>query len=150
MRMLVSWDGSGHALGALRDVMPLFRERSVELAEIVLVTWPARDIARWSDIYERQIVSDDLHRAAAEVTGEEVQLLEEIIRPIARKVTSSTADGPYVAVMTAAIERTNADLVLIMLGTHDASGVIAQTMQAWAQNASIPTLVLRPPATHAS
>lgn len=46
MRMLVSWDGSGHALAALRDVMPLFRERSVEHVEIVLVTWPARDIAR--------------------------------------------------------------------------------------------------------
>jgi hypothetical protein len=146
MRMLVSWDGSGHALGALRDVMPLFRERSVELAEIVLITWPARDIPRWSDIYERQIVADDLHRAAAEVTGEEVQLLEEIIRPIARRVTSSTADGPYVEIMTAAIERTNADLVLLLLGTHDASGVIAQTMQTWAQSASIPTLVLRPPA----
>src|SRR5471030_3141471 len=99
MRMLVSWDGSGHALGALRNVMRLFRERSVEHAEIVLVTWPARDIARWSDIYERQIVTDDLHRAAAEVTADEVQLLEEIIRPIARSVTSSSADGPYLDIM---------------------------------------------------
>jgi len=147
MRMLVCWDGSGHALGALRDVMPLFREQAVELAEILLVTWPARDIARWSDIYERQIVTDDLHRAAAEVTAEEMQLLEEIIRPIARRVTSSMADGPYIEIMTAAIERTNADLVLILIGTHDASGIIAQTMQEWAQSASIPTLVLRPPVT---
>jgi len=144
MRMVVTWDGSGHALEALRNVVGLFREQSVEHIEIVLAIWPPRDIAMWSDIQQQQILSDDLHRAAAEVGADEVQRLEEILRPITRAISSSTANGHISDIVVATIARTHADFLFVLAGTHDASGVIQETMRSIVAQSKIPTLILRP------
>ena len=146
MRMIVSWDGSGHALGALRSVVGLFREQSVEHVEVVLRIWPPNDIARWSDIRQQQLVADDLHRAAAEVAANEVQLLEAVLSRIAQTIGSATPDGPFVAAIADAIERTRADLLFVLAGAHDASGTIEEAMRSVVEQSKIPTLILRSPA----
>ena len=98
--MIVSWDGSGHALAALKDVIGLFRDQAVEHVEVVITVWPPRDVAMWTDIQQQQFVSDDLHAAAAQVATANIKLLEETLRPIARTMSSSTTNGVF-AVMIA-------------------------------------------------
>jgi hypothetical protein len=146
MRMIVSWDGSGHALKALRGIVGLFREGAVEHIEIILTVWPPRDVALWSDINERAVLADDLHRAAAEVAAADVRELEDLLRPIARSITSSTTDGHFAEVIGPAIERTRSDLLFVLAGTHDEHHVIAETLQSVVAESRIPTWLLRPPA----
>jgi hypothetical protein len=147
MRMMVSWDGSGHALQALRDTVGLFRERSVEHVEILLTVWPARDVPMWSDIQQRQFVADDLHAAAAEVATENLHTLEEILRPISQSIASSTTNGPFDEIIAGAVARTKADLLFVIVGTHDRHGAIAETMRKVVAESKIPTWILRPPGT---
>src|ERR1019366_8549811 len=109
--MIVSWDGSGHALGALRGVIGLFREQAVEHIEIVLTVWPPRDIAMWSDIQERQFIADDLHSAAAQVAAENLHELESIFRRLSPSIRSSTTNGPFAEIIVNAIARSRADLL---------------------------------------
>jgi hypothetical protein len=146
MRIVVSWDGSGHAIGVLRSVVALMRDQSVEHVEIVVSVWPQRDIARWADIHERQVISDDLHRAAAEEAQVEVKELEEILRPIAQSIVSTEPAGPYLDVLFAAVERTKADLLLVVAGAHDPSHVIEKTTLEIVAQSKVPTWILRPPA----
>jgi hypothetical protein len=146
VRIIVSWDGSGHALDALRDLVGLFRRQAVEHVEIVLTIWPAREIAMWSDIQSRQLETDDLHRAAAEIAADDARRLEDILRPIAAGIASSTTDGPFEQVIVEAISRVRADLLLVLAGTHDPSNIIRETLRAVQARAGIPMLVLRPAA----
>jgi hypothetical protein len=147
MRMMVSWDGSGHALRALRDMVGLFRAGSVEHVEILITVWPPRDIAMWSDIQQRQFISDDLHAAAAQVATENLHLLEDILRPISQSIASSTTNGPFEKIIAATIARTNADLLFVIAGTHDRNNAIAESMRTVVAESKIPTWILRPPGT---
>ncbi len=146
MRIIVSWDGSGHAIGTLRSVIGLFGEAAAEHIEIVLTVWPPRDIALWSDIQERQLLSDDLHRAAALVAAEDLHELEDLLRPLAKSIAASTTNGPFPEIIAAAVARTRADLLFIIAGTHDAHNVLQEGLRAVVAASTIPTLVLRPPA----
>jgi hypothetical protein len=148
MRIVVSWDGSGHAIGVLRSLVTLIREQSVEHIEVVVSVWPARDIARWTDIAERQFVADDLHRAAAEEADIEVARLEEVLRPIAQSIVSTKPVGAYLDVLFAAVERTKADLLLVVAGAHDPSHVIESTLPEVIARSKVPTCILRPPASN--
>jgi hypothetical protein len=150
MRMIVSWDGSGHAMEALRSVIGLFRDRSVEHVEIILTVWPPRDIALWADIQEQQFVSQDLHTAAAQVASDDVHRLEELFRPIARSIATSTTDGPFADVIDAAIERTKADMLFVIAGARDPHNPVQETMRAVVIDSKIPTWILRPPGIKAT
>lgn len=101
----------------------------------------------WSDIQQRQFVADDLHAAAAQVAAENLHLLEEILRPLSQSIASSTTNGPFAEIIAGAIERTHADLLFVIAGTHDRHGEIAETMRRVVTESKIPTWILRPPGT---
>jgi predicted anti-sigma-YlaC factor YlaD len=142
--MVVSWDGSGHALAALQSVVGLFRDRIVEHIEIVIGVWPARDTAMWSDIQEEQFASDDLHQAAATVVAAKIALLEDALRPIAQTIASSTAVGAYADIVVETIARSNANMLFLILGAHDSQNVLEETLRAVVAS-KIVTCILRPP-----
>ncbi len=146
MRIVVSWDGSGHTLGPLRDLVGLFRQHAVEHIEVVMTIWPPREIAMWSDIQRRQFETDDLHRAAAEVAADDVRRLEDILRPLTPSIAASVTNGPFEEIITAAVARARADLLFVLAGSHDPSNVIGKTLENVQAHAGIPTLILRPPA----
>jgi hypothetical protein len=145
MRIIVSWDGSGHALGALSSLIGVFRQQAVDHVEIVMTIWPPRDIAMWSDINDRQFETDDIHRAAADVAAADIRRLEDVLRPITESISSSVTNGPFEQIITDAVSRTGADFLLVLAGNHDPSRVIQETLEAVRVQARIPTLVLRPP-----
>jgi hypothetical protein len=145
MRMIVSWDGSGHAIEALRGVIGLFRDQSIEHVEIILTVWPPREIAMWADIQEKQFVSDDLHSAAAQVAADNIRLLEDMFRPLSQSIASSTTNGPFAGIINGAIEKTKADVLFVVAGARDPHNAVQETMRAVVIASKIPTWILRPP-----
>src|ERR1700733_14222872 len=86
MRGLCIWDGSGHAMEALQQVVPLFRAQAFSHIEIMMLVWPQRDTAMWRDILEREALAADLHRAAAEISTAYGDRLRKVILPTAKAV----------------------------------------------------------------
>jgi hypothetical protein len=145
MRILVTWDGSGHALAALASIAAQFRPGSIEHIEIAIAVWPESEIPRWEDIHERQLVADDLHRAAAEVANEEVSRLLAVVKPLSASVAWRLVSGDLVTNLFQAIEDSRADLLLIVAGTRDTSGIIATHLLQIVRDSPVTTLILRSP-----
>jgi nucleotide-binding universal stress UspA family protein len=145
MRMIVTWDGSGHGLGALRDLLPLFRGAVIDHIEILLTIWPPHDNALWADIRDRQFVSDDLHQAAAEVAATASARLHELLAPLSASIATSTNSGERSEMILRAIEETRADVVLVVIGNHDPSGAIRQGVEDVVNASSVPTWIIRAP-----
>jgi hypothetical protein len=99
----------------------------------------------WSDIQQEQFASDDLHQAAAKVVAADIQLLEDILRPMAQTIASSTTSGAYTDIVVDAIARSNATILFVILGTHDDHKVLEETLRAVVEASTIPTFILRPP-----
>jgi hypothetical protein len=149
MRIVVGWDGSGHALTALSGLGDLFRAAAFEHIEIVLSAWPARDIPRWNAIREQQVFSDDLHQAAAQTAADELSRLTAVLKPLAKSVSGDLGTGNIVDLFLAAVQRSRADMVFIAAGTRDPSEDIEHTLIQIVQTSTVPTLVLRSPNTTA-
>ena len=145
MRIVVSWDGSGHALATLRGIGDLFRPAAFEHIEILLHVWPPVDIPRWADIREEQVLSDDLHQAAARTVDHELSRLTAILEPLAKSVAAYAADGEFVDLVRIAVEHSRAEMVLIAAGTRDTSGDIEKAITGVVRTSTVPTLVLRSP-----
>jgi len=143
MRLVVGWDGSGHALAALAGLVGLFRPRAVEHVEVVLHVWPELDIPRWADIEEQGFISDDLHQAAAQVAADELSRLAAVLKPLAESVATRTAVGDVVEILLAAVEQSRADMILIVAGAHDPSGQIEAILSRLVRSSTVPTLVVR-------
>ena len=145
MRIVVSWDGSGHALATLRGIGDLFRPAAFEHIEILLHVWPPVDIPRWADIREEQVLSDDLHRAAAQTSDDELSRLTTVLKPLATSIAGRTADGDFVELVRNAVEQSRAEMVFIAAGTRDESGHIEEAVIRVVRTSTVPTLVLRSP-----
>jgi nucleotide-binding universal stress UspA family protein len=148
MRVVVGWDGSGHALGALEKLTDLFRAGAFDHIEIVLPVWPETDTPRWADIREQQVFSDDLHQAAAQTAADEITRLSAVLRPLAKSVTARSEVGDAVELLLAAVQQSRADMIFIAAGTRDSSGHIESTLERIVASALVPTLILRSPSSH--
>jgi hypothetical protein len=147
MRIVVGWDGSDHALTALRGLGALFLPAAFEHIEIVLPVWPARDIPRWAAIEEQQVFSDDLHQAAALTAADELSRLTAVLKPLAKSISGNAEAGNVVDLFLAAVKRSRADMVFIAAGSRDPSDDIEHTLIQIVQTSPVPTLVLRSPNT---
>jgi nucleotide-binding universal stress UspA family protein len=145
MRLLVVWDGSGHAFDTLSNVADLIRSGSIEHIEVVIPLWPESDVPRWDDIHGRQVFVDDLHGAAAEIAGEDASRLLHALAPLAVHIDSRIINGDVVAGLVQAVEETRSDLLLVAAGTRDQSGLIGRAVARLMRESPVPTIVLRAP-----
>jgi hypothetical protein len=143
--MIVTWDGSGHGLTALEQVVGLLRARSVERADIVLLQWPPKATAMWLDVETRQVLVDDLHRAAAEIAVENARRLAAALAPISSSISSSIRVGEFDDVFFEVMRETKADLLVIVLGSYDPSGIIEETLHHVIAKSKIPMWIVRAP-----
>jgi hypothetical protein len=58
MRAITVWDGSGHAMAALEQVLPMFRTSAFSHIEIMMIAWPKSNTAMWTDIARKQLESE--------------------------------------------------------------------------------------------
>lgn len=142
MRTIVGWDGSGHGLAALKSALGSFREHVFDHVTILLAIWPQREIALWSDIRERQLVVDDVHRAAADIASDDAAALESLLAPFTRSMSSIVTSGEFSAVFLDAIASERADIALIVVGRHDHQGLIPGTLQRVVAGSRIPVWIL--------
>jgi nucleotide-binding universal stress UspA family protein len=145
MRMIVTWDGSGHGLGALRDLVPLLRGDKIDHIEILLTIWPPHENALWADIRDQQFISDDLHQAAAQVATTAAARLHELLAPLSASIATSTASGERSELILKAIENSQADVVMIVIGNHDPTGTIREGVQDVVNASGVPTWIVRAP-----
>ena len=129
--------------------MPLFRARAFLHIEIMMLVWPQRDTAMWRVILEQQAVSDDLHRAAAEVSTAYGERLRSAISPAAGHVHVSIVDADTVPAVKKAILEFEADLVFFILERVEPDSQIAENMRAIVQESTVPLWVLHAPSARA-
>jgi hypothetical protein len=145
VRIIVTWDGSGHGLGALEQLVGLLRARSVERIDIVVLQWPPKATAMWLDVETRQVLVDDLHRAAAEIAAENARRLAATLAPISSSISSSIRVGEFDDVFFEVMWETKADLLLVVLGSYDPSGIIEETLHHVISKSKIPMWIVRAP-----
>jgi hypothetical protein len=146
MRAIAVWDGSGHAMTALEGVVPLFRPAAFSHIEILMLVWPQSATPMWSDILQQQVVSDDLHRAAAEVSTAYADRLRTAVASTAENVHVTIVDTDAVAAVKAAIVAFRADIVFFLIGSVDPDGQIATNLQDVLHENGVPVWVLHAPA----
>jgi hypothetical protein len=146
MRALSVWDGSSHAMTALEQVLPLFRPSAFSHIEIMMLVWPQSDTAMWSDILERQLVSGDLHRAAAEISTSYAERLRTTLSSIAENVHVSIVNAEAVGAVKTAILDFRADIVFFIMGSVGADSQIATNLQEVLRGSPVPVSVLHAPA----
>jgi len=145
MRALAVWDGSGHAMTALQQMLPLFRPAAFSHIEIMMLVWPQSDTAMWSDILEKQIELGDLHRAAAEVSAAYAERLRAAIASIAESVHVSIVNADAAAAVKAAIVEFRADLAIFLIGSVAPDSQVATSLQEVLRESRIPMSVLHAP-----
>jgi hypothetical protein len=150
MRAICIWDGSGHALAALEQVVPLFRARAFSHIEIMMLVWPQRESAMWRDILEQHAVVADLHRAAAEISTEYGERLRTAILPTADGVHVSIVDADTVPAIRKAVVELRADLVFLVLGSVKPDSQVATNMREILRENTVPLWVLHAPARTAT
>jgi hypothetical protein len=131
---------------ALEHALPLFRPSAFSHIEIMMLVWPQSDTAMWSDILEQQVVSGDLHRAAAEVSTSYADRLRRALSSIAEDVHVSVVDADAVGAVKAAIVEFRADIVFFIIGSVDRDSQIATNLQAVLHDSPVPVSVLHAPA----
>jgi hypothetical protein len=146
MRAICIWDGSGHAMAALEQVVPLFRAQALSHVEIMMLVWPQRETAMWRDILEQHVVVSDLHRAAAEISTAYGNRLRAVILPTAKTVHVSIVDTDTVPAIRKAIVEMRADIVFLILGSVKPDSQIATNMRELLRENPVPLWVLHAPA----
>jgi hypothetical protein len=150
MRAICIWDGSGHAMAALQQVVPLFRAQAFSHVEIMMLVWPQRDTAMWRDILERHAVSADLHRAAAEISTAYGDRLRTAILPTAKSVHVSIVDADTMPAIRKATLELRADIVFLVLGSVKPDSQIATNLREILRENVVPLWVLHAPARTAA
>jgi hypothetical protein len=150
MRAICVWDGSGHAMAALQQVVPLFRAQAFSHIEIMMLVWPQRETAMWRDILEQHAISSDLHRAAAEVSTEYGDRLRTAILPTAKDVHISIVDADTVPALKKAVVELRADLVFLVLGSVEPDSQIANNLRTILRENAVPVWILHAPARTAA
>jgi hypothetical protein len=133
-------------MDALEHVLALFRPAAFSHIEIIMIVWPQSTTAMWSDILTQQAVSDDLHRAAAEVSTAYAERLRAVISSIAEEVHVSIVDAEAVQAVRTAIAEFRADIVFFLIGSVDADSQIATNLQDVLRESPVPVSVLHAPA----
>jgi len=146
MRVLLVWDGSGRAMAAFEEMLPLFRPAAFAHIEITMLVWPQRDTAMWADILEEQILSDDLHRAAAKVSADYAERLRAAVAPVAERVHVLIRDLEVVGAVKNGIVEFAADMVFFLIGSVAADSQIAIHLQEVLREVTVPVSVLHAPA----
>jgi hypothetical protein len=146
MRAICIWDGSGHAMAALEQVVPLFRAQALSHIEIMMLVWPQRETAMWRDILEQHVLTSDLHRAAAEISTAYGNRLRAVILPTAKKVHVSIVDADTVPAIRKAIVELRADFVFLVLGSVKPDSQISTNMRELLRENPVPLWVLHAPA----
>jgi hypothetical protein len=146
MRALLVWDGSGHAMEALEQVVPLFRPSAFSHIEIMMLVWPQSDTAMWTDIQEQQLVSGDLHRAAAEVSTAYAERLRTTIASIAEDVHVTIVNADAVAAVKTAVVDFRSDIVIFVIGSVEPDSQVATSIQDILRECPVPVSVLHAPA----
>jgi hypothetical protein len=142
MRAICLWDGSDHAMAALRQVVPLFRAQAFSHIEIMMLVWPQRDTPMWRVILEQRAVWSDLHQAAAEVSTAYGERLRAAILSAAEDVHVSIVDEDTVPAVRNAIAHFRADLVFCLIGPFEPDSQIAEKMRAIVRESTVPLWVL--------
>ncbi len=150
MRAICLWDGSGRAMAALQQVVPLFRAQALSHVEIMMLVWPQRDSAMWRDILERQVVTSDLHRAAAEISTEYGERLRKTILPTAETVHVSIVDADTVPAVRKAVVELRADIIFLVLGSVKPDSQVANNLREILHENIVPLWVLHAPARPAA
>jgi hypothetical protein len=133
-------------MAALEQIVPLFRARVFSHIEIMMLVWPQRESAMWRDILERQAVSGDLHRAAAEISTEYAERLRMAIFPLAEAVSVSMVDADAVPAIRNAVVELRADLVFVVIGSVKPDSQVATNVREILRENPVPLWVLHAPA----
>jgi hypothetical protein len=131
---------------ALEHVVPLFRAAAFSHIEILLFVWPQSSTAMWKDILDRQAVTDDVHRAAAEVSAEYADRLRAVLLPTADDVHVTIVETDVVAAVRSAIVEFAADVVFFLIGNVAADSEVAIGLQQVLRETPVPVAVLHAPA----
>lgn len=135
---------------ALEQVVPVFRAQAFSHIEIMMLVWPQRDTPMWRDILEQQtIASDDLHRAAADVSTAYGARLRNAIAAAAETVHVSIVDADTVPALRKAVMELRADLIFCIIGRFNPDSQVAATLRALSQENTVPLWVLHAPASGA-
>jgi hypothetical protein len=146
MRAICLWDGSGRAMTALQQVVPLFRDRALSHVEIMMLVWPQRESAMWRDILEHQVISGDLHRSAAEISTAYGERLRKTILPTAHSVNVSIVDEDTVPAVRKATVDLKADILFLVVGNVPPDSQVAANLRAILDESQVPLWVLHAPA----
>jgi hypothetical protein len=136
-------------MAALQQVVPLFRAGAFAHIEIMMLVWPQRDSAMWHDILEQEVISSDLHRAAAEVSTAYGDRLQAAISPLAGTVHISIVDADTVPAIRNAIADLGADLVFLVVGSVKPDSEVAANLREILSENPVPVWLLRAPARKA-
>jgi nucleotide-binding universal stress UspA family protein len=132
MRLMIASDGSVDGLDALERLASLGADPGHSVVTLV-VGWPPRGGVMWQDVYERQIISDDLHRALEETVEHVSARLRRIGGSLAREVTSRIEDGDGAEQLAAVAKREGAEMLMIGAtggpGRRHAHEVTERTME---------------------
>jgi hypothetical protein len=150
MRAICIWDGSGHAMVALQQVVPFFRAQAFSHIEIMMLVWPQRESAMWRDILERDVVSGDLHRAAAETSTAYGERLRTVILATAEDVHVSIVDEDTVPAIRKSIVELRADIVFLVVGSVKPDSQVATNLREILRENTVPLWVLHAPARTAA
>jgi hypothetical protein len=142
MRAICIWDGSEAGLIALETVLPLLKKKSFEHIEIMMLIWPARDSAMWTEIYAEQLVYDDLHRAAATVSTRYAAKLRALVEQLTSSSNVSRIDAETVPAIRAAVPRIGAELVLVVVGHVDPDGIVGRNLMGIVAESIVPIWIL--------
>jgi len=107
---MIACDGSADGLDALERLASLGPNPDNSVVTLV-VGWPPRGGVMWQDVYERQLSSDDLHRALEETVEAVSARLRRIGGSLAHEVTSRVEDGDGAEQLAAVAEREHADIL---------------------------------------
>jgi hypothetical protein len=137
-------------MASLQGVVPLFRPQAFAHVEIMMLVWPQRDTPMWRDILEQQVISGDLHRAAAEISTAYGHRLRTAILSTAKDVHVSIVDEDTVPAIRKAVVHLRADIVFAVLGSVHPDSQIAKNMREILSENAVPLWVLHAPARTAA
>lgn len=111
-----------------------------------MLVWPQRDTAMWRDILEQEAVTNDLHRAAAEVSTAYGDRLRTAVSSAAADVHVSIVDADTVPAVRKAIVDFRADLVFLIVGAVKPDSQVADNVRQILRHNTVPVWLLHSPA----
>jgi hypothetical protein len=99
----------------------------------------------WRVILEQQVVAEDLHRAAADVSIAYGNRLRAAIAPAAADVHVSIIDADTVPAVRKAVTELRPDLVFLVVGTYDPASAVAENLRRIMHESTVPLWILHAP-----